>query len=912
MELSNIELGVNSIFKPDDTVQVLFLGVNGRKSHTHVGWFPARDVAKYAGQVRAVGAFASGVYLLPGNLPASFLGRCKPGQFPKVRSAGLERVPAPATNQDVTGRPYLLVDVDPERPAGTSATDDEKAVAVQVADAVADFLTRAGWSRPLRIDSGNGQHLYFKLPAALPGGEVDSATDPIARLLAALGNRFDTQGAKVDRTVFNAARVMRLPGTWARKGENTPSRPHRASRVVEVPSDWGSAAGGDSVELIDATIAALGGDLPAATPTPAAAPSAVHVPDCDDESTIRRARGYLSAMPAAVQGSNGSGATYAAACALVHGFALSPEASLRLLIEDYNPRCAPCWSESELAHKVRDASNKSHNRERGYLLATGGPSASASVPSVVIVPRPTAAPLANQPTAATTTVPTVLEHDDDPWRLARIIEANYRDGDESTLIWWHDDWWLWSRASARWVLQKEVDFKADLTNQVRAALAVIHAESQRAFAEGRIDKLSPCPRVTVSLVSSVLTCLRPMVHLPSCVAQPSWIRGHAGPPIDRLCCTTGGILDMAEYAEKRERTEVIPVTPKLFAGVAATWRIDFGGGPPADWLKFLSTVWPDDPESIALLQEWMGYLLSSDTKQEKMLLMLGPPRCGKGTISRVIRQLVGDGNCCGPSLASLSSSFGLATLVGKSVALIEDARLPSRSDTNVLAGNLLTISGRGITSIDRKFKDANDALLCTRFVICSNEIPAIPDRGRALANRWSILRFRESFLGREDLTLEGRLQAELSAIALWAIEGWARLQRQGRFAVPEGSREAIEQAESISAPVTMFLSERCEMGPQRRVTRSDLFAEWVHWCGQTGRRETGSREEFGRQLKAACHEVNIKRWRDNGVLVWGYEGVGLAQVDGNGNRIDTAVEGLFDTETVKVEAPQEATVYVPF
>lgn len=82
----------------------------------------------------------------------------------------------------------------------------------------------------------------------------------------------------------------------------------------------------------------------------------------------RRAAAYLDAMPPAIAGSGGHNQTYAAATALVHGFALSPDAALHLLATRYNPRCEPPWSERELRHKVEDAASKPHERPRGWLL----------------------------------------------------------------------------------------------------------------------------------------------------------------------------------------------------------------------------------------------------------------------------------------------------------------------------------------------------------------------------------------------------------------------------------------------------------------------------------------------------------------------------------------------------------------
>ena len=92
-------------------------------------------------------------------------------------------------------------------------------------------------------------------------------------------------------------------------------------------------------------------------------------PTVDHAELLARASGYLGAMPAAISGQGGHNATYAAATALVHGFCLAEAEAFELLRTLYNPRCEPPWSERELAHKVQDAVNKPHMRQKGWLIA---------------------------------------------------------------------------------------------------------------------------------------------------------------------------------------------------------------------------------------------------------------------------------------------------------------------------------------------------------------------------------------------------------------------------------------------------------------------------------------------------------------------------------------------------------------
>lgn len=67
-----------------------------------------------------------------------------------------------------------------------------------------------------------------------------------------------------------------------------------------------------------------------------------------------RARRYLAAVPAAIQGQHGDAHTFRMCCRLVRGFALTNADAMRLLAE-WNERCQPPWSEGELRDKLEHA-----------------------------------------------------------------------------------------------------------------------------------------------------------------------------------------------------------------------------------------------------------------------------------------------------------------------------------------------------------------------------------------------------------------------------------------------------------------------------------------------------------------------------------------------------------------------------
>jgi putative DNA primase/helicase len=109
----------------------------------------------------------------------------------------------------------------------------------------------------------------------------------------------------------------------------------------------------------------------------------------------------------------------------------------------------------------------------------------------------------------------------------------------------------------------------------------------------------------------------------------------------------------------------------------------------------------------------------------------------------------------------------------------------------------------------------------------------------------------QSFYGREDQTLTARLSTELPGILNWALIGYQRLRKRGYFVQPESGRQAVEQLELLSSPVTAFVRDECEIGPGNTIRTDLLYQSWRIWCEGEGRREPGTAQSFGRDLKAA-------------------------------------------------------------
>jgi putative DNA primase/helicase len=381
--------------------------------------------------------------------------------------------------------------------------------------------------------------------------------------------------------------------------------------------------------------------------------------------------------------------------------------------------------------------------------------------------------------------------------------------------------------------------------------------------DGQVAPFNP----TRSKVGDILDALAAAANLPGDVLAPSWFGGNGKfQPADMIACKNG-LLHLPSG-------ELVPHTPEFWNHNALDFAHDPDAPPPEEWLAFLRDLWRDDGESIQALQEFFGYCLTADTRQQKIFLIVGPKRSGKGTLARVLSKLVGRENVANPTLASMSGEFGLQPLINKRLAIIADARLGGKVDQSIITERLLSISGEDDQTINRKNTSFWTGRLQTRFLVLTNELPRLADASGALASRFITLVLSNSFFGSEDHGLTDRLLGELPGILNWAIEGWRSLQARRYFVPPQSSQQAVRELEDLGSPISAFVRDRCVVGGGTRVLISMLFLQWGEWCRENGRDHAGTAQSFGRDLGAAVPGLKITQPRDLG-RARTYEGIGL-------------------------------------
>lgn len=150
------------------------------------------------------------------------------------RDRVLQRVKNTTSDAEIVCRDWVLVDLDAKRLSGVCSTKEEAIKAYEKGQEVYKYLMDNGFYEPIVVFSSSGVHLYLR--CALLNNEEN--TKLVKRFLNALSMLFSDENVDCDTSVFNAARISRLPGSYSCKGANNdPTRPQRMCRFLKVPDE---------------------------------------------------------------------------------------------------------------------------------------------------------------------------------------------------------------------------------------------------------------------------------------------------------------------------------------------------------------------------------------------------------------------------------------------------------------------------------------------------------------------------------------------------------------------------------------------------------------------------------------------------------------------------------------------------
>lgn len=217
---SEIEANLKRLVSPDDVIEVRIFS---DRYNTVSGYY--NDFNKLADDIKEYDGKAP-IYFTVNPVKPDLLARSenKLKRYAKNTTA----------DSDIIRRRFLLIDLDPKRPSGISSTDEELEKAIDLAKKIrTELASEYQFYKSILSTSGNGAHLLYNIDL----DNTAKSTELIKNCLETISFFYSNEVIEIDTSVHSPAQLTRLYGTINPKGDNTELRPHRRSKLLEVPND---------------------------------------------------------------------------------------------------------------------------------------------------------------------------------------------------------------------------------------------------------------------------------------------------------------------------------------------------------------------------------------------------------------------------------------------------------------------------------------------------------------------------------------------------------------------------------------------------------------------------------------------------------------------------------------------------
>ena len=262
--------------------------------------------------------------------------------------------------------------------------------------------------------------------------------------------------------------------------------------------------------------------------------------------------------------------------------------------------------------------------------------------------------------------------------------------------------------------------------------------------------------------------------------------------------------------------------------------------------EFMLEIMGGDVQMAAFLQQWIGYCLTGDTREQVLLLLYGLGSNGKSVLLELLRELLGDyqGRA---NFAAFVEQRGdrprndLARLAGlrlvSALEIGESARLSESVVKTVTGGD--TMAARRLYEEEFEFRPQ------FKLMLAANHRPVIRATDFAMWRRVLLVPFAVTFDGdRRDDRLREKLVGELPGILRWAVNGcqsWLEFGLRPPARVLAATSEYRSESDTLGA----FLADCCRM--ENSESAGALYRAYAAWAGANGEQPMTS-TMFGRRL----------------------------------------------------------------
>lgn len=298
------------------------------------------------------------------------------------------------------------------------------------------------------------------------------------------------------------------------------------------------------------------------------------------------------------------------------------------------------------------------------------------------------------------------------------------------------------------------------------------------------------------------------------------------------------------------------------------------------WIEFLNQIFNNDHELIEYIQRAVGYSLSGSTAEQMMFILYGNGRNGKSVFLDIVTEMFGSyaTNIQPQTIMVKQQSSG----ANSDIARLDGARLVTTTEPNegvrLDEGLVKQLTGGDKVTARFLYENEFDYLPQFKLWMATNHKPIIRGTDDGIWRRLAIIPFTVQIPENKiDYNLKNKLKRELKAILNWAVEGYAKWQKDG-LKEPRSIKDQRQEYRTEMDSIEAFIEECCIKSSQSKQQSKTLFTAYREWASENGQYMMSS-TKFGREMGK-----KFQKLKSDGTIY--YTGLRLAQgYDGNSYRI---------------------------
>ena len=274
-------------------------------------------------------------------------------------------------------------------------------------------------------------------------------------------------------------------------------------------------------------------------------------------------------------------------------------------------------------------------------------------------------------------------------------------------------------------------------------------------------------------------------------------------------------------------------------------------GPSGDcpvWLRFLDEATGGDTDLAEYLQRVIGYACTGSTKEHALFFFYGTGGNGKGTFLNPIMKILK--NYCVNAGADVFTDSKherhpteLAALVGARLVVAQE----TDEGRNWNEARIKTLTGGDPVTARYMRQDFFTFIPKFSLIIAGNHKPSIRTVDEAMRRRLHLVPFDVTIpKDKRDPDLSEKINAELSGIMQWMVDGVAEYNKQG-LNPPQSVLDATESYFEDENTIQQWIIDCCETGPDCWEPPKIMFTSWKHYAAEANL-AAGTMGEFKSKL----------------------------------------------------------------